>query len=119
MSIQWQTKGLKKDKQVSWAEFPIKKSAQEKESQKVQSKTVKSKPQTVLPPSSSVASVGAQNALRTRSQKRIPHDPNSVATIQRQLDPLAFDPIVKKFTSWLVFRINWVHNFFNGVTIVS
>jgi len=74
-------------------------SAQEIQSQKVQSKTVRSKPQNVLPTSSSVASVGAQNALKTRSQKRIPHDPNSVASIQRQLDPLAFDPIVKKLTS--------------------
>ena len=67
--------------------------------QKVQPKTVKSKPQTVSPPSCSDASVGAQNALKTRSQKRVPHDPNSVASIQRQLDPLAFDPIVKKLTS--------------------
>ena len=74
-------------------------SAQEIQSQKVQSKTLKSKPQTVLPPSNSVASVSAQNALKTRSQKRVLHDPNSVASIQRQLDPLAFDPIVKKLTS--------------------
>jgi hypothetical protein len=74
-------------------------SAQEIQSQKVQYKTLKSKPQTVLPSSSSVASVGAQNAVKTRSQKRAPHDPNSVASIQRQLDPLAFDPIVKKLTS--------------------
>jgi len=74
-------------------------SAQEIHSQKVQAKTLKSKPQTVLPPSSSVASGGAQNALKTRSQKRVPHDPNSVASIQRRLDPLAFDPIVKKLTS--------------------
>ena len=74
-------------------------SAQAIQSQKVQSKTLRSKPQTVLPPSSSVASVGTQNAQRARSQKRVPHDPNSVASIQRQLDPLAFDPIVKKLTS--------------------
>ena len=74
-------------------------SAQQLQSQKVQSKTLKSKPQTVSQPSSSVASVGGQNAQRTRSQKRVPYDPNSVASIQRQLDPLAFDPIVKKLTS--------------------
>jgi hypothetical protein len=74
-------------------------SAQEIQSQKVQSKTLKSKPQTVSPPSSSVASAKAQNALKARSQKRVPHDPNSVASIQRQLDPLAFDPIVKKLTN--------------------
>ena len=77
----------------------VKTSAQKIQSQKVQSKTTRSKPQTVLPPSSSVASVGTQNALKTRSQKRVPYDPNSVASIQRQLDPLAFDPIVAKFTS--------------------
>ena len=73
-------------------------SAQELQRQKVQSKTLRSKPQTVLPPSNSVASVSAQNALKTRFQKRIPYDPNSVASIQRQLDPLAFDPIVKRLT---------------------
>ena len=73
-------------------------SQQEIQRQKVQSKTVKSKPQTVLPPSNSVASVGAQNTLKTRSQKRVPHDPNSVASIQRQLDPIAFDANIKKLT---------------------
>jgi hypothetical protein len=74
-------------------------SAQELQLQKVQSKTLKSKPQTVLPSSSSVASGVAQNAVKTRSQKRVPYDPNSVASIQRQLDPFAFDPIVKKLTN--------------------
>ena len=63
--------------------------------QKAQSKTLKSKPQTVLPPSSSVASVKAQSALKTRSQMRVPQDPNSVASIQRKLDPLAFDSNVR------------------------
>ena len=77
----------------------VKTSQQQIQSQKVQSKTLKSKPQTVLPPRSSSASSVAQNAVKTRSQKRVPHDPNSVASIQRQLDPLAFDPIVKKITS--------------------
>ena len=74
-------------------------SAHQIKQQKVQSKTLRSKPQTVLPPSNSVASVGAQNAVKTRSKNRVPHDPNSVASIQRQLDPLAFDPIVKKLTN--------------------
>lgn len=73
-------------------------SAQEIQSQKVQSKTVRTKPQIVSPPSSSVASVGAQNAVKARSQKRVPQDPNAAASIQRQLDPLNFDPIVKKLT---------------------
>ena len=74
-------------------------SAQEIQSQKVQSKTARSKPQTVSSPSSSVASVGVQNAVKTRSQKRVPQDPNSVATIRRQLDPIALDPKIKKLTS--------------------
>jgi hypothetical protein len=74
-------------------------SAQEIQSKKVQSKTARSKPQTVLPSSSSVASVGAKNALRTNSRKIAQHDPNSVANIQKQLDPLAFDPIVKKLAN--------------------
>ena len=72
-------------------------SAQAIQQQKVQSNAVKSVPKTPSVPSSS-ASVGAQNALKTRFQKRIPYDPNSVASIQRQLDPLAFDPIVKRLT---------------------
>ena len=39
-----------------------------------------------------------QSAAKTRSE-RLSHDPNSVANIQRQLDPLAFDPTVKKLTN--------------------
>ena len=77
----------------------VKTSAKEIQNQKVQSKTLRSKPQTVLPPTSSVASGVAQNAMKTRSQKRVPYDPNSVASTQRQLDPIAFDPIVKKLTN--------------------
>ena len=66
-------------------------SAQEIQRQKVQSKTLRSKPQTTSFPSSSVsASVGKNQS------KRVQHNPNSVANIQRQLDPLAFNPIVKK-----------------------
>jgi hypothetical protein len=74
-------------------------SAQEIQSQKVQSKSLKSVPQTVVPTSRSFASVGNQNVLRTNSKKIAQHDLNSVASIQRQLDPLAFDPIVKKLTN--------------------
>ena len=69
-------------------------SAQEIQRQKVQSNAVKSVPQTVLPSSSSAtASIGKNQS------KRVLHNPNSVANIQRQLDPLAFDPTVKKLTS--------------------
>jgi hypothetical protein len=69
-------------------------SAQEIQRQKVQSNAVKSKPKTTsVPSSSATASVGKIQS------KRVFHNPNSVANIQRQLDPLAFDPTIKKLTS--------------------
>jgi hypothetical protein len=72
----------------------VKTSAQKIQSQKVQSKSVRSKPQTTsVPSSSATASVGKNQS------KRALHNPNSVANIQRQLDPLAFDPTIKKLTN--------------------
>jgi hypothetical protein len=69
-------------------------SAQEIQRQKVQSNIVKSVPKTTSVPSSSAsASVGKNQS------KRVFHNPNSVANIQRQLDPIAFDPTIKKLTS--------------------
>jgi len=69
-------------------------SAQEIQRQKVQSNIVKSKPKTTsVPISSASASVGKNQS------KRVIHNPNSVANIQRQLDPLAFDPTIKKLTN--------------------
>jgi hypothetical protein len=69
-------------------------SAQEIQRQKVQSNAVKSVPKTTSEPSSSAtASVGKNQS------KRVLHNPNSAANIQRQLDPLAFDPTIKKLTS--------------------
>jgi hypothetical protein len=69
-------------------------SAQAIQQQKVQSNAVKSVPKTPSVPSSSVsASVGKNQS------KRVQHNPNSVANIQRQLDPLAFDPTIKKLTN--------------------
>ena len=69
-------------------------SAQEIQQQKVQANKLKSKPKTTSVPSSiATASVG-KNQL-----KRVIHNPNSVANIQRQLDPLAFDPTIKKLTN--------------------
>ena len=69
-------------------------SAQEIQQQKVQSNAVKSVPKKTSLPSSSVsASVGKNQS------KRVIHNPNSVANIQRQLDPLAFDPTIKKLTN--------------------
>ena len=69
-------------------------SAQEKQFQKVQSNAVKSTPKTTSMPSSrATASVGKNQS------KRAQHNPNSVANIQRQLDPLTFDPTIKKLTN--------------------
>ena len=68
--------------------------AQEIQRQKVQSNAVKSKPKTTSAPSSSATAVTAKN-----QSKRVLHNPNSVANIQRQLDPLTFDPTIKKLTS--------------------
>ena len=39
-----------------------------------------------------------QSAIKTRSE-RVTHDPNSVANIQRQLDPLASSDVVKRLTN--------------------
>ena len=69
-------------------------SAQEIQRQKVQSNAVKSVPQTTsMPSNSATASIGKNQS------KRVLHNPNSVANIQRQLDPLAFDPTIKKLTN--------------------
>lgn len=69
-------------------------SAQEIQRQKVQSNAVKSKPKTTsVPSNSATASIGKNQS------KRVLHNPNSVANIQRQLDPLAFDPTIKKLTN--------------------
>jgi hypothetical protein len=69
-------------------------SAQERQRQKVQSNIVKSKPKTTsVPSTSATASVGKNQS------KRVLHNPNSVANIQRQLDPLVFDPTIKKLTN--------------------
>jgi hypothetical protein len=69
-------------------------SAQEIQQKKVQSNALKSKPKTTSAPSnSSSASVGKNQS------KQVFHNPNSVANIQRQLNPIAFDPTVKKLTN--------------------
>ena len=60
--------------------------------------TARSLLQTTSQPKSTVASVGAQNTLQTRS--RIPlHDPNSVANTERKLYPFANDEVVKRLTN--------------------
>jgi hypothetical protein len=46
-----------------------------------------------VPSSSATALVGKNQS------KQVLHNPNSVANIQRQLDPLAFDPTVKKLAN--------------------
>ena len=65
---------------------------------KVFSSTTKSNVATPKTPTTSVSSQSPQSLAKTRSE-RLTHDPNSVANIQRQLDPLAFDPTIKKLTN--------------------
>ena len=64
---------------------------------KVFSNTQKSNLATPKTPMTSAASLSAQNAANTRSE-RLTHDPNSVANIQRQLYPLASNDVVKRLT---------------------
>jgi len=74
-------------------------SAQAIQQQKFQSNAVKSKPKTTYVPSSSPTSVDAQKTLKTKTQKRVPPDSNSVADVQKQLDPLVFDRTLTKLTN--------------------
>ena len=60
--------------------------------------TARSNPAQPQTPLTRAASLSAQNAAKTRSERQ-QHDPNSVANIQRQLYPLAFDPAIKKLTN--------------------
>ena len=65
---------------------------------KVFSNTQKSNLATPQTPTTSNSINSPQSLAMTRSE-RLTHDPNSVANIQRQLYPLAFDPAIKKLTN--------------------
>ena len=69
-------------------------SAQAIQRQKVRANKLKSNAKTTSAPSSSATAMPMKN-----QSKRVIHNPNSVANIQRQLDPLAFDPTIKKLTN--------------------
>ena len=69
---------------------------QEIQRQKVQANAVKSVPKT-----SSVPSSSATASVEKNQSKRVLHNSNSVDNTQRHLDPLAFDPTVKKLTNWI------------------
>lgn len=69
-------------------------STQAIQQQKIQSNAVKSVPKTNSLPSSSVSASVGKNQSR-----RVQHNPYSVANNQRQLDPFAFDPTIKKLTN--------------------
>jgi hypothetical protein len=60
--------------------------------------TARSNPAQPQSPVTSASSLSPQSVAQTSSQ-RVIHDPNSVASIQRQLYPLAFDSTIKKLTS--------------------
>ena len=65
---------------------------------KVFSNTQKSNLATPQQQTTSSTSQFPQSLAKTRSE-RLSHDPNSVANIQRQLDPLASNDVVKRLTS--------------------
>ncbi len=89
-----QTKSIKPKIVSPQASKTKKTSAQEIQRQKVQSNAVKSVPKTTsVPSSSATASIGKNQS------KQVLQNPNSVANVQRQLDPLAFDPTIKKLTN--------------------
>lgn len=69
-------------------------SAQEIEQEKVRANKLKSNAKTTFVPTRSATAVPMKNQSR-----RVQHNPNSVANTQRQIDPLAFDPMVKKLTN--------------------
>lgn len=76
----------------------VKTSPQQLARDKERKNTARSVPQTTSPQKSSVASVGGQNTLQTRSRITL-HDPNSVANTERKLYPFANDDVVKRLTS--------------------
>jgi hypothetical protein len=65
---------------------------------KVFSNTSKSNLATPQTPMNSASSQTPQSLAKARSE-RVAHDPNSVANIQRQLDPLASSDVVKRLTN--------------------
>jgi len=65
---------------------------------KVFSNTQKSNLASPQTPVTSNSIKSPQSAINTSSE-RMTHDPNSVANIQRQLDPLASSDVVKRLTS--------------------
>jgi len=95
------TKLSKKQQVTAKSAIPTKQQKSAQQAQKPQvlpkvfSNTTRSnlvQPQT---PVTSNSIKSPQSAAKTRSE-RLTHDPNSVANIQRQLDPLAFDPTITK-----------------------
>ena len=64
---------------------------------KVFSNTTRSNLATPQTPVTSATSQSPQSAIKTSSE-RLTHDPNSVANIQRQLDPLASNDVVQRLT---------------------
>ena len=58
--------------------------------------TARSNPAQPQTPVTSASSVSAQNSLKTRSDRL--RAPDTVASVQRQLDPLASSDVVKRLT---------------------
>ena len=64
---------------------------------KVFTSTARSNPVQPQTPVTSAASLSDQNSLKIRSDRL--RAPDSVASVQRQIDPLAHDEVVKRLTS--------------------
>ena len=67
----------------------VKTSAQDIQKQKVQSKTLKSKPQTVLPPTSSASALAGKNQS----------NPLSINQTEKMLDPFSHSKVLKDLTN--------------------
>ena len=98
------SKLLKKQQVTDKSAIPTKQQKSLSQAQKQQvlpkvfTSTTKSNLATPQTPVTSNSINSPQSAAKTHSERLI-HDPNSVASIQRQLDPIAFDSTIKKLTS--------------------
>ena len=97
------TKPPKKQQVTDKSAIPTKQQKSASQTQKPQvlrkvfSSTSKSNLATSQQQAPSASSQTPQSAIKTRAE-RVSHDPNSVANIQRQLDPFASSDVVKRLT---------------------
>jgi len=98
------TKLPKKQQVTDKSAIPTKQQKSAQQTQKPQvlpkvfTSTTRSNLATPQQQASSAVSLSPQSAIKTRFE-RVTHDPNSVANIQRQLEPLASSDVVKRLTN--------------------